>query len=258
MFFNRCILPEDFIRLREDVQKYIIDSRYFIIKKNDRNTTAGILKGKEVGLRCDLWIKRFNYTNYLKYIAKLFFGSRAIRLYKKNLDLYKRGLPVPEPIGYIELSLKEKNSYFISSVLKDVKTLSEFYRVDKFARNREIVKSIASALADWHLKGTVHGDLKWQNILVNSDQNGYKVYFVDLDQVRIYSKPDIKGIMKDIVRFYRFSFEIGVDEWVKKEFFDSYIEIVYSKVKGHLNYDDITNRAYREWIEKGSKKYYVL
>lgn len=256
MFFRKCILPEEFKGLCKNIDRYLIDERYFVVKKNDKTTMVGILKGEVLGLRTNLWVKRFNHTNFFKYIAKLIFGSRAVRLYRKSLDLYKRGFPVPEPIGYIELSIRNKNSYFISSVVEDVKTLSELYRESQLKENKDIIKNLAYMLAQWHLKGAIHGDLKWPNILVCNSKGNYKIYFVDLDQTRIYERPDLKGIRDDLLRFYRFAIELGVNEGIKKEFFDNYIRYVPARIQKNFDYDEIINNAHKKWIKKGSKRYY--
>lgn len=256
MFFTRCVLPEEFKGLCKNIDRYSIDERYFIVKKNDKTTMVGMLKGEVLGLRTDLWIKRFNYTNFYKYIVKLIFGSRAVRLYRKSLDLYKRGFPVPEPIGYIELSIRNKNSYFISTIVEDVKTLSELFREGELVKNKDVIKNLAYVLAEWHLKGVVHNDLKWPNILVSNSKGSYKIYLVDLDQTRIYERPDLKGIINDLLRFYRFALQIGVDEGIKKEFFNNYIRHMPTGIKKYFDYNVITGNAYKEWIKKGSKRYY--
>ena len=39
----------------------------------------------------------------------------------------------------------------------------------------------------------------------------------------IYSRPGIKGIRRDIERFYRFALQLGAEQWVETEFLPEYV-----------------------------------
>jgi hypothetical protein len=255
MFFKRCILPEEYKTLQNNVNRYLNDRNIFIKKKHDRSTTAGVLIGKRIGLLDDLWVKRFNYTSFAKYVFKLVLGSRAIRLYNISLKLHNMRLPIPEPLGYIELSVKERNSFFFSKVLESAKTLSELYRERRLLDDSSIVEELAYTLSNWHLRGVVHADLKWPNILLVFKDGVYKFYFVDLDQVRVYPRFTLKGVKEDLVRFYRFSLEINAMEWVEREFFKTYMKFIPEDFRSQIDIEYIKDCAFKEWQIKGSKRY---
>jgi tRNA A-37 threonylcarbamoyl transferase component Bud32 len=237
-----------------DLDSVMAKDESFLLKKNDISTTVGILKGSDFGLAPDLLVKRFNYRGFFDLLIHKLFNSRAKRLWKRNLMLYKKGLPVPEPLFYKEASFRRKNAFFLSSVVEDADNLWIIYNNGLFRHDKELLKKLSCTLAEWHLKGAFHGDLKWPNILVQKSGSGYKVFFIDLDQSRLYSAPCIRGIKKDLQRFYRFGLEAGAEGWVDSEFFPAYRSLMPDAVKNRVDFDEIKQKAIKEWIKKGRKR----
>jgi RIO-like serine/threonine protein kinase len=161
---------------------------------------------------------------------------------------------VPEPLTYIESSLKRKNAFFISYVIDNAESLSGLYRKGVVPNNKELVRQLAETIARWHLSGAVHGDLKWPNILVQKKPGTYGCFLIDLDQARMFSSPYIKGIEKDLERFYRFGLQLGAEQWIEAEFFPEYISFITDKIKLRIDLDSVKNNATKEWIRKGRKR----
>jgi len=231
------------------------DTTLFSVKKHDVSTTVGIMSGNVFGISNALWVKRFNYRGLGHFIGKWLFGSRAKRLYRISSQLYRKGLPVPEPILFIEPSLREKNAFFISSVIDDSRSLGEMYKKGLLVKNQPLVHRLSETLVQWHLSGAVHGDLKWPNILVREENGGYQVYFVDLDQTVLHNHPSRKGITKDLQRFYRFGLELGAEEWVSSDFLPRYIACLPNTLQKKLDQQEVKTRAYKEWDRKGRKRF---
>lgn len=246
-------LPGSGLTLPDNLDSIIETKKSFLLKKHDISTTVGILMGKDFGFPCDLLVKRFNYRGFFDFLAHKISKDRAKRLWEKNLELYNEGLPVPKPIAFIESSLKHRNSFFISSVISDAERLSHLYRNGKI-KNKGFTMRLAETIAGWHLKGAVHGDLKWPNILVQENENTCKIYLVDLDQSRLYPEPSISGIIKDLKRFYRFGLELGAETWVDAEFFDKYMEFIPDRIRNMIDPALIRNAAFKEWCRKGKKR----
>ncbi len=238
-----------------DLNTIIEKSESFTLKKHDISTTVGIVKGHDIGLTHDVLLKRFNYRGFFDFLIHKLFNNRAKRLWDINLRLYKRGFPVPEPVAYTKPSFSHKISFHLSTVIENADNLSRMYREGLFSKNRELLQQLARTIAEWHLKGAVHGDLKWPNILVQKKENGYAFFFIDLDQSRLYSAPSVAGIIKDLKRFYRFGLEIGAEKRVESEFFPAYISFIPDEIKTKIDLIDIKNKAMKEWIKKGSKKW---
>ncbi|HMK48894.1 MAG TPA: lipopolysaccharide kinase InaA family protein [Thermodesulfovibrionales bacterium] len=182
------------------------------------------------------------------------FNGRAKRLWNRNVRLYRRGLPVPEPITYIESSLKKKNAYFVSSVIPDSKSLYFLHREGVLQGNKVLVKKLAAAISQWHLSGAIHGDLKWPNILVRAENGVYECFFIDLDQAKICSRPNISGICGDIERFYRFGLQIGAEYWVETEFLPEYLSFMPAALRTEIDLTRIKNKSIKEWTKRGREK----
>jgi len=239
---------------RADLNSIIDKRESFFLKKHDFSTTVGILKGGDFGLSSDLLVKRFNDRGVIDFLLHRLFNSRARRLWAKNLRLFNKGLPVPEPLSYEEASLRQRNSFFFSSVIEDAESLWSFYRKGLFSEDREFLEGLARTIAEWHQKGAVHGDLKWPNILVRRDAGGWRFFLIDLDQARLHSAPSVSGIIKDLKRFYRFGLEAEAADWVEKVFFPAYRDLIPEKIKTRINFDEIKQKATEEWTKKGRKK----
>jgi Lipopolysaccharide kinase (Kdo/WaaP) family len=242
------------LMLPENLDVIIDKGISFTLKKHDVSTTVGVIRGADFGLPRDLLLKRFNYRGFFDFLIHAIFNGRAKRLWNKNILLYRKGLPVPEPLTYIESSLKNKNAFFISSFIDNAESLSGLYRKGVVPNNKELVSRLAETIALWHISGAVHGDLKWPNILVQKNPGTYVCFLIDLDQARMFSSPYIKGIEKDLERFYRFGLQLGAEQWVEAEFFPEYISFIPDKIMQRINLDSVKNNATKEWIRKGRKR----
>jgi len=227
----------------------------FTIIKKDRQITAGILNAKSLGFPHDLFVKRFAPRNFLNFILKKTFGSRAKHIFKLSERLVDRGLSVPPPLSYIEPTFKAKDAFYISVVIVKSENLASVLMKTNFSESRIIASILAETLVRWHREGAVHGDLKWPNILLQEDENGKRFFLVDLDQARLYNKPNIAGIAKDLTRFYRAGLETGQEEWVDKVFFPIYMDMMSDKIKEHLDLPSIMNTALEKWRRKGQTRY---
>ncbi len=121
-------------------------------------------------------------------------------------------------------------------------------------REEKLNKQIAASIANFHNSGAVHGDLKWPNILVKIN-NTCKIFFIDLDQSSFSPEFNIKGIHKDLIRFYRFGLQLGAEKWVKENFLPEYLSIIDNMIKKEINIDSIINKAETEWIKKGRQRF---
>ena len=157
-------------------------------------------------------------------------------------------------MAYEEASFAQRNSFFFSSVIEDAESLWSLYRKGHFSEDSGLLELLAGTIAEWHLRGAVHGDLKWPNILVQRTGEGHRLFLIDLDQARIYSAPSVRGIINDLKRFYRFGLEAEAADWVEKIFFPAYLSFIPEKIKTGIKFDEIKKKATEEWIKKGSKR----
>jgi len=240
--------------LPEDLDSIIGKGGAFILAKHDRTTTVGILKGRVLGFGQDLLIKRFNSRGFLDFVFRSLFFSRAKRLWNINQRLFARGLPVPRPVCYFRPSFRRKNSFFISSLIENSRNLGDIYKRGLFREPEKFAVVLGKAISAWHMAGAVHGDLKWSNIMMQSNADQINIFFIDLDQAKLYGTPKIRGIEKDLSRFYRYGLELGAEEWVESEFFPAYMEMLPSVIKNRVDLVRVKEKTRKNWDKKKRRK----
>ncbi len=238
----------------DELDLFIDTCDSFLRIKHDRSTTVGILKGDLFGQPFDLLVKRFNYRGLPDLLVRGIAGSRARRLWQISYKLYEKGLPVPRPLACIESSPLQKTSFYLSASIDRADNLANLYLKNGFLRPGEIAAQLSLMIANWHVNGAVHGDLKWSNILVQENGSTYTFFLVDLDQSKLYHRPSLKGIRRDLRRFYRFGLEVGAEDWVESEFFSAYRACLPGDLKSHLDLTSIKSQALSDWKKKGKKK----
>lgn len=254
-FKSQTILSDYNLLLPDDLDSIIDSGKSFSLKKHDLSTTVGIMSGSIFGLSHDLLVKRFNYKGFFDFLFKTIFGSRARFLWDINLRLYEKGLPVPMPIAYVEPSFKQKNSFYFSSVIYNSDSLGNIYKKGLFNESEELAKVLGKTIAKWHLSGVVHGDLKWSNILLQKNADGYRFFLIDLDRSKLYPEPSIKGMIKDLSRFYRYGLELGADEWVDSKFLPTYMAMLPDEIKAKFDLTFVKERAWRDWYKTGQRMF---
>lgn len=252
---KQTINPDKYIILPPDISKLMNKPDLFTTKKKDLMTTAGILNGKAFGFQQDIFIKRFAPRSFSHFLLRKIIGSRARHNFKLSVKLIERGLPAPLPVRYIEPTFRARHAFYISFAIEKSEDLAAVLINRSFRESQMIASLFAETLARWHMEGAVHGDLKWPNILLQEEENGQRFFFVDLDQAKLYDKPNIKGIIKDLLRFYRAGLEFGKDEWVNLQFFPEYMAALPDEIKKRIDLDYIKNKAVKEWDRKGQTRY---
>ncbi|MBI5598235.1 MAG: hypothetical protein HY890_00685 [Deltaproteobacteria bacterium] len=238
--------------LLEGVDGLMDDTRRFTLIKDDRATTVGVAGGPQAGLPFDVVIKRFNYKGALHSMAKRFSGTRARRLYGLTLELFKRGLGVPDPIGFLE-DVRGRNSFYVSKFIAGAENLALMWKDGRFEEPHALTAALAGAIAGWHARGAVHGDLKWSNMLVKKGGRVPTCFFIDLDNARLYPEANLKGMVKDLERFYRYALRLGAREWVDEEFLPAYLKALPERIREKIGPDRI-NKIREDAGKKSARK----
>jgi tRNA A-37 threonylcarbamoyl transferase component Bud32 len=238
-----------------ELGSFIESGRSFFPIKKDISSVSGILGGKLFGLPHDIWVKRFNYDGFFSHLYQVVFGSKAGHLWRVNSRLYDKSLPVPEPVAFVGPTFRERNSFFLTIAVAGAENLGELYKKGNFREPEKIAKGLAGTLAEWHLSGAVHGDLKWSNILLQRNAGDDRFFFIDLDRSRLHRLPDMKGMRKDLVRFYRYGLELGAQDWVDKSFFPEYLACLTRELRKGIGLDAVRKQALRVWEKKGRRRH---
>ncbi len=245
--FRKGQFGRAFESLFKDIASKSADIR---ILKDGASTTVGVMRGQGFSLPFDLVIKRFKYKGALHSMAKRVAGSRARLLYRVNLKLFENDLKVPCPVGFME---GFKDSFYCSEYIEGSDNLAAMYENGFFGEPRKFAGDLARALSAWHLKGAVHGDLKWTNILVRKTRcsvpgsgGEWDFFFIDLDQAVLNKEWSARGAEKDLERFYSHALRFGAGSWVAEEFFPAYLKELPPPFIGKLDISMIIEGAERK------------
>lgn len=222
--------------------------------KDDTRTTVGSMAGSEFGLPHDICVKRFNARGPGDFLLGKLFGSRARRLWQRHVALRAKGLPVPQPEAYLEPTWQQRHGFFISALIEHAEDLGKLYRHGRFSEPDTIAQVLGRTMADWHVAGVTHGDMKWSNILAQRQGAAWTFIFIDLDQARIGRVFSPSGAAKDLVRFYRYSLELGAEDWVTSQFLPAYLAALPEALRGLVDTAAVRSRAWKDWQRKGSRK----
>lgn len=217
--------------------------------KKDKRIKAGYSVPENQDFPFPVFIKWVKTRNRMEKGARMLIGSRSRRSFKNYLQFEQAGLCVPKPLGFLE-NKSRGESALLTQFFPDSVNLGTLFMRQKI--KEELCSEIAGTLSEWHLKGGFHGDLKWSNLLITSDQ---KCVMIDLDQSRLYSRPSLKKIIRDLVRFYRFGLEMRAEEWVRDQILKKYAENLSPLVFSEDSLLSVSTMAQREWEKKGCRTF---
>ncbi|MCK4738566.1 MAG: hypothetical protein KAT46_01330 [Deltaproteobacteria bacterium] len=242
---------EIFHGITVEVEKIFSDYDGSRIIKDGTTTSIAVVSGG-FGLGFDICVKRFKRKGVIREFFKKFSKGKAKGLFEKTLELIKRELPLPEPIGFLEPNKGKGESYFFSRAIKNSENLAVLYKDGEFNEAPDFAEILARATANLYKGGVRHGDLKWSNILVTGiGGGGEEIYFVDMDQAEVFEtleKIPLKCIKKDLIRFYRYALELsevrpGAEDWTANIFFPILFRELGAEVSTKLDIDEIGDLA---------------
>lgn len=151
----------------------------------------------------DRFLKRINYRGWRYGMKYLFRRSRAMHNWKVMWAFRYRRVPVADPI----LCLDErscrflKRSYVLTDFARGAERLKVVWPTLNDAQRKTLLIRLACILGRMHRFGGLHGDLKWDNILVCAQEG--RVTLVDFDGSRILRRVTAKKANKDVARFLK-------------------------------------------------------
>ena len=183
-------------------------------------------------------VKRFHTPAFLnRMIYSWFRKPKAQRAYENALELFKRGVGTPEPVGYVlcgEGLLTE--SYLVTLPSRFTHTFYDF-RDGKIAGKEDLIAAFARYAAKLHDAGVLHKDFSPGNILYGQENGEWQFELVDINRMRFGSVSPKEGCY-NLCRL-----------WGKSDFFET-LSPVYAKARG------IDMAQCLEWIEEGRTKFW--
>jgi serine/threonine protein kinase len=174
------------------------------ILKDSPTTLAAIVPTQIDGRKHSLHLKRLNRRGMEFTVKYLFQRSRAVRLFRRLIDLIERDVPTLQPVA----ALAERTgpflqrSYLVTEHL-DAVPFFQLWEKDIYpsgndpARRRKIMSDVAHLAARMHKAGVYHRDLKSSNILIKAD--GEPV-IADLDGARVGASVGYRQRVRDLAR----------------------------------------------------------
>lgn len=131
-------------------------------------------------------IKAFRVPHLLNRLVYAYFrDSKAKKSYANAVELLKRGVDTPQPIGYIEFLEAGlfAQSYFLALYEPYDFTIREAFhhKIDDY---RDVIDAFAAFTYDLHRKGVWHVDYSPGNILIRRTQQGYCFMLVDINRMQ--------------------------------------------------------------------------
>lgn len=194
------------------------------VLKDGRSTFVWKVSGKKAKLKSDIIIKGFKPRGVIHILARLFGDMRGERVFSNLTEIVSKTNAVTAPLAYMVRSAVSPDlvifKYAEGENLADI-CLKEDFEEDGDL-SKELALGFAEVLAGFHRVSLTHGDLKWSNIIVGTDKS---FIFVDLDNARSHKHFNKSAVMKDLIRFYRYGFEIDKLQFTDV-FFEQYFKIL--------------------------------
>lgn len=153
----------------------------------------------------DYFLKRYNVKGWKYSLRNAFRRSRSIKTWLSFWEFRLRRLPVPEPL----LCLEERRfrllarSYILTDFVEGSEKLSKHWLKLDQGKKKSLLAKLGILLGRMHHLGCQHGDLKWDNILLQDTGAKSEVILIDLDGTRVRSHLRYARARKDLERFLR-------------------------------------------------------
>jgi tRNA A-37 threonylcarbamoyl transferase component Bud32 len=130
--------------------------------------------------------------------------SRAVRSWHMGREWIQWGFPVPRPVVCLEERRSGMliRSYIVTEFIRNGRRLKDIWPDLSLSRKHLVLERLAEVIGGIHRRGGMHGDLKWNNILVGSGRD-LPIVLCDNDASRLWGHSRLKEGRKDLKRFLR-------------------------------------------------------
>ncbi len=144
----------------------------------------------------------------------LFFsGSRSFQELSLTEEIRTRGIPTVEPLGAVHQYVFPflYRSYLLTLEIPQAIDLIQYFSKmgdkqtsEDLSHKRQVIRSLACLLRQFHKEGFFHGDLQLKNILLS----GEKILLIDFDRSYRRTPLPLKKRMKNLLRLNR-----SIEKW---------------------------------------------
>lgn len=165
------------------IDRWLADGSARIVKQGPQRTIYHVDRSGFA-----FFVKRHHLPDTTTWLRQSLRTPKARREYKALEELGRRGVPVPEPLGWGAAPGLAGESLLVTRALEDVGSLSGFLlRPEGFsaAERQRLAPALARFLAQLHAAGAQHRDLHPGNILVRTSGGDLSFFLVDLDALEL-------------------------------------------------------------------------
>lgn len=151
------------------------------------------------------FVKRYHCLGPVYRIKNMYRKSKALKAFQNGQKFINAGISTPCPIFCLEQRHFKLlgESYLVCEFLDNAHNLLEIWPDLDDQTCMRLLHLAGTEIGHMHLKGFLHGDLNWRNILVQNKLGEESVLLVDLDGSRYARHIDIKSALRDLSHFYR-------------------------------------------------------
>jgi tRNA A-37 threonylcarbamoyl transferase component Bud32 len=170
------------------------------------------------------FFKRYNRKGWGYRIKNALRRSRAMRTWLVSWGFRVRDLSVPKPLLFLEKRhfRSLEGSYLVYEFIEGGRRLTDVWPEADGQIRKDILAQLGILLGRMHRCGCVHGDLKWNNILLRPIAGSYEIVLTDLDGSRILAGMNPRAVRKDLGRFLRDLDSMGDPPEVREFFLKCY------------------------------------
>jgi tRNA A-37 threonylcarbamoyl transferase component Bud32 len=161
------------------------------------------------------YLKLYRSKSALQRLAFRLGLGRGVRAFDRAAELAAVGVPVPEPLGCLQV--REGMLLLTEGLAQSRDLKSIFSERPPEVQLRRVIAAAGGGLAALHAAGYAHGDCKWSNLL----WSGGQLFFVDLEGVR-RSRPGSSRCLRDLARFTLNAEDMGLPAPAYGVFLESY------------------------------------
>lgn len=160
-------------------------------------------------------IRQYSHGGLLRGLTRtlFLFGSRSLQELALTEEIRACRIPTVEPIGAIHQSVSPffYRAYLLTLEIPQAIDLIQYFRrignkpsPNDLSQKRQVIRSVAILIRQFHQEGFFHGDLQLKNILLSGEQ----VFLIDFDRSYRRQPLPLNKKIKNLLRLNR-----SIEKW---------------------------------------------
>jgi tRNA A-37 threonylcarbamoyl transferase component Bud32 len=161
------------------------------------------------GTKKSVYLKENIPTSFWSFIKNLARASRARRAFNATVMLAKHGFAAPAIVAFGEdrLGLFRTGNFIATLEVEDAKPIHQLLADDpsvlagtQLQYRRRLIRALGKTVGRMHAAGIFHGDLRLGNVLARQEEKGWRLFFLDNERTRKFSRLPHRLRAKNLVQ----------------------------------------------------------